>query len=199
MTGRKETLTPEELDTLTKQRRVLTQNRVANHVSVAESLLVVLDSPLQETTTDLLAALATLAAMTDPNQSPNWDPNRNPNNDTHIPSFRPAWADHKLDQINRIIGELAGNIDGWTHRPHDPTNPTECPDCGRKYSRDDNYCRWCGNGGIRTLRQATRRCDQCGTPFVAMKPHARYCTPRCRLAAYRRRETEETEPLNPNR
>lgn len=186
-------LTPDELDTLTRQRRVLTQNRLANHISIAESLLTVLNSPLKDTITELLASLAALTELTDPNQSHNWEPNRNPNNETHIPSFQPAWADHKLDQTDRILSELTGNIDGWTHRPHDPDNPTQCPDCGRKYGRDDNYCRWCGNTHIATLRQATRRCDQCNTPFASMKPHARYCTPRCRLAAHRRRETEETE------
>lgn len=194
MSNKNDHLTQPELDALTNQRRVLTQNRLANHVSTAESLLAVLDSPLKETIPDLLAALATLTAMTDPNQSPSWDPSRNPNTTgDRIPNFQPAWADHKLEQTNRILGELAGNIDGWTHRPHDPTNPETCPDCGRKYGRDDNYCRWCGNTSIRTLREATRRCDQCGTPFAAMKAHARYCSTRCRMAAHRDSVTRVTE------
>lgn len=200
MSEQRDTLTQAEYDTLTNQRRVLTQNRLANHVSVAESLLAVLDSPLKETIPDLLAALATLCSMTDPNQSPSWDPSRNPNNETPIPRPQPAWAAHKLDQVDRQLYELAGHIDGWTNRPHDPEQPHTCLNCGRKRGRDDIHCRQCGTQIIPTLRSVTRRCDHCGQPFVPMKSHARYHSEACRKAAHRARTaTEETEGANPNR
>jgi hypothetical protein len=38
----------------------------------------------------------------------------------------------------------------------------------------------------------TRRCEQCGTPFVPRREHARFCSPRCRAAWNR----EHTADLN---
>lgn len=182
-------LTPAELDRLTAQRRRLVANRVANVVPLAADLFDVLDSPLHSTIQELLAALATLATLTDPNQSSDWQRSRSPSAQPPLPDLTPAWAAKKLDQIDRQLDELAGNLNGWLHNPHDPHRPDLCARCGRKYARDDVHCRQCGTLlHPRNAREVTRACEQCGTGYVPMRSDSRFCSPRCRLTAHRRRD-----------
>lgn len=43
----------------------------------------------------------------------------------------------------------------------------------------------------------TLTCQQCGEPFDAKRPHAKYCGPRCRQQARRRATPAEAEALAP--
>jgi hypothetical protein len=38
-----------------------------------------------------------------------------------------------------------------------------------------------------TVELGPRRCEHCGEPFAASRSDARYCTPKCRHAAWRAR------------
>jgi len=45
---------------------------------------------------------------------------------------------------------------------------------------------------------ATRNCARCGDPFTVTRPHARFCSPRCRVAASReaRNSAAVTQPAD---
>lgn len=143
-----------DFDELTKARRRLVANRLATVVSVGEDLLTVLDSPLRSTIEDLLSSLATLSASTDPHRSTDWASRRVPGYQSSVPSSDPAWAAHKIDQVDRQLYELAGMVDGWCHRPHDPqARKGLCVACSGKLGREDRHCRHCGEPTLRNYRR----------------------------------------------
>jgi hypothetical protein len=43
------------------------------------------------------------------------------------------------------------------------------------------------------------RCEECGGSFPRGRPHARYCSPRCRTRAYRRRLQQQTSATSDER
>jgi len=139
-------LTQRDFDRLTRPRRRLVAHRIATVTSIAEDLLTILDSPMQDTIQDLLDTLATLVAMTDPIRSAVWNDSRRRGYESGGHNRIPAWAAIKLEQLDQQLYELAGAVSSWCNRPHDPTTRMgfECRGCGVRFRRNDVYCSQCG-------------------------------------------------------
>lgn len=157
-------LTQAELDKLTKQRRVLVRNRVASQISIAEDLITIIDtftsreSKIGRTVENLLTELAGLVAMASANRSS--DPrNRRGRTEIPVPSFKPAWASQRLDQVDRKLHAETEALRAWLHRPHDPKQrPDVCGRCGHPPTRDDLCCRQCGHRLNRDSARPKARC-----------------------------------------
>jgi hypothetical protein len=142
-----------ELEALTKHRQERALYELGRKpwvTSVGENLLVVLDSPLKATLTNLLAELAALAVMANPMKAAQM---REGGRDAEkpIPSFYSAWAERRLEQIDQLLWAETERLAAFTKRPADPSKrPYACLTCGNPPHRDDICCRKCG----RQLQQA---------------------------------------------
>lgn len=151
---------PIERDRLADYRRLTVVGKVATRTSVAEDLLVVLDSHVGPTVERLLDTLATLTEATSAAQPTTLESTRGRPQDAPIPRFTPAWADMVQRQADDRLWEMAEELTSFLNRPTDPKTWSACDTCGNKRLGDSSYCRDCG---ARILAGA-RRCRKVGCP-----------------------------------
>ncbi len=110
---------------------------------IGEQLMTVLDSPLRSTVETLLAELAALALLADANKGQALRESRSA--EIPIPSFRPVWAEKKLEQAAYFLWEYAETVASFNNRPYDPDHKHGvCLSCGFKSAKTDLCCRHCG-------------------------------------------------------
>lgn len=145
------TRTAQQADQVAEYRRILRHretaliNRIVSRTPIAADLLVVLDSPIGRTIEHFLSEIAALTLSCAATPSARIEQLRHTKNDvTTIPSFKPAWATKRLNQLDRRLWEEAESVAGWLHHPNDPGIKTGCQSCGRSKGFEDLFCRWCG-------------------------------------------------------
>ena len=144
-----------EIDTLLRQRTVHTRAALAPHRSVAEDLVTILETPgIGRTVALLISELAWLCTMADARKGGGMDERVGGSRTPPVPSFRPVWAERRLDQVEACLWQEAQSIASWVHRPHDPgRRERECSVCGGRLGREDLHCRRCGEPTLRKFRR----------------------------------------------
>jgi hypothetical protein len=111
------------------------------NVAIGENLLILLDSPLRSTVTNLIGELAALVLLADARSGQNISEHR-ASAEIPIPSFKPVWAGKRLEQVNRRLWAESEAISAFNNRPWDPDNRRGfCDSCANPFSKEDICCR----------------------------------------------------------